>query len=93
LDRRSTAGRLSTLDAPHDRVGEVHHLAPALRWDDELRAAVAALWAALDVAQRLELVDDPAGDLLVASRASREALSSVVDSLVRRVQDEETTPG
>jgi hypothetical protein len=59
---------VAALDLGDDLVAEPDLLEASLGRDDQLRAAVARVGAALDVAGLLELVDDAPDDLLVPSR-------------------------
>src|SRR6266487_4450309 len=60
------------LDVRDDLVLEPDLLETALGREYQLGAAVLGIRAALDVAERLQFVDDPADDLLVPSREAGE---------------------
>jgi hypothetical protein len=63
---------LLLLELGEDRVREPHQLATALGRNHQLGPAISLLRSALDVAELLELVDDPPDDLAVPAGASRQ---------------------
>src|SRR3954447_1502246 len=56
------------LDVGDDLIAEQNLIESTLGGEDQLRAAIRGVRAALDVAELLELVDDAPNDLLVATR-------------------------